>query len=70
MDLTVDSTVGSTAGCWDEAMACSGVGSRAGWMTARMAVKKAGWVAVCLIGLTVGQLAGCWAEVMVETRVG
>ena len=40
-------------------------------MTAGMVVKKAGWVAMCLIGLTVGQLIGCWAEeVMVETRVG
>ena len=39
-------------------------------MAARMAVKKAGWMAVCLVGLTVGQLAGCWTEAMVETRVG
>ena len=45
-NLTVDSTVGLTAGCWDEAMAYSGVGLRAGWMTARIVVKKAGWVAV------------------------
>ena len=64
------SRVGSTAGRWDEAMACSGVGPRTGWINVRVAVKEAGWVAVCLIGMTVGQLVGCWAEVMVETRVG
>ena len=48
---------GWMAGCWAETMVVMRVGSRAGWMAARMAMQKAGWMAVSLadsmVGLTV-----------------
>ena len=41
------------AGCWAETMVAMRVGLRAGWLAARMAVPKVGWMAVSLADSTV-----------------
>ena len=50
--------VGWMAGCWVEKMVVMRVGSRAGWMAARMAAQKAGWMAVSLAGSMVDWTVG------------
>ena len=53
VDSTVNSMVGWMAGCWAETVIVMRVGLGAGWLAARMAVPKVGWMAVSLADSTV-----------------
>ena len=46
------------AGCWADAMVAIRASLRAGWVAARMAVQKAGRMAVSLADSMVGQMGG------------
>ena len=66
--------VGWMAGCWVEKMVCSRVGPRAGWTAARMAVQRAGWMAVSSghsrVDSKVGSRVGSKVDLTVDLTVG
>ena len=55
---------------WAEKMVVMGIGSRAGEMAVKAAVKMAGWFVVNWVDEIVGQMAACWDDMIVVTRVG